>query len=262
MPGSTVSLYTVTVLVLLTWQQVSNFMPGPAMPRFIVLTFTFVVLGWQYVCKWICATSPTVSLLTVLIPTLVLLALTGSEWFNHLSSVLSHYPHFYWFCWLDGRKWVNPDQVQLCPFSLSSLSLWFYGLTGSEWFHARSSYLFFKYYSHFHSGPVTWQEVSESMPGLAMSILTVLISPLVLLALQFVSDFMLDLAGPFSLSSFLALLFCWLDSKWVILCQVQLSLPFSLSSFPFWTHWLDRRWVILYQVQFCLFSPLIFALCS
>ena len=120
------------------------------------------------------------------------------------------------------------------------------GLIASEWFYARSSWV---PSDHFHScsGPdLAWQWVSDFMPGPATYLLIILTITLVLLAWQPVSDFMLGSAGCLWLFS-LPLWSCWLDSKWVILCQVQQVPSIWLSSLPPWFCWLNRLWVILCQ---------------
>ena len=96
------------------------------------------------------------------------------------------------------------------------------GLIGSEWFHGMHRGVCFHCF-HSHSDPVCFIASEQ-----------------------------------FHLPSFIPTLFIltfvyWLDSEWVISCQVQLGL-FSLPSFPLLFCWLDSKWVILWQIQLGLFS--------
>ena len=92
------------------------------------------------------------------------------------------------------------------------------------------------------------------MPGPAGYLLN--LPTLVLLGWQPVSDFMPDPARCLSLCS-TPLWSCWLNSMWVISCQIWLG-PFWLSSLPLWICWLVSLWVISCQVQLGTFwiSPL------
>ena len=113
------------------------------------------------------------------------------------------------------RLWENLYHIQLCPSSLSSLHSGPVDLTGSEWFHARSSCVS-SHCLYSHSGPIglTASEWFHARSSCVPSHC---------------------LYSPFW--SY------WLDREWVITCQVQLY-PFSLFSLPLWSCCLDRKWVI------------------
>ena len=132
--------------------------------------------------------------------------------------------------------------------------------------------------SHLTAFTLTWQAVCEYMPGPAMSLLT---PTLVLLALQFVSDSMADLATVLLLTVLTStlVLLAWQyvndsmpDSNvpsycpyshpapvGLIGCECQICarfrcVPSSLLSpdTPTLSYWLDRLWVISLQIQLSL----------
>ena len=283
MLGSAGCLLTVLSLILVllaSWQKVSaNFIPGPTRCLLTsAFSLTLVLLGF-IACGWFHSRSSWVPsdccphfhsdsvglqevsdfmsdlaecLLTVL--TLTLVVLTWQQVRSHFipgpaGSFWLSFSIPPWLCWLN-RKWVISCQTQLgATFWLSSLNSGHIGLTASEWFHARFSWVPSKGHPHSYSGPAgstaceciqlsafqlshSWHSGPVGLTGSewfhARSSWVPSDSP----------HSHCDPAGlsaskwfharfsqcPFWLSSFSWWLWsCWLDSLWVISCQVQLS---------------------------------------
>ena len=115
-------------LILLAWQQVSDSIADPAVSLLTALTWAILILlAWQEVSDSMIG--PAVSPLTVLIA-------LWSCWLDSMWVILwqvqlcpfSLSSLLLLSCWLDRthwKQWVNPCQILLCSFSLFSLPLWF-----------------------------------------------------------------------------------------------------------------------------------------
>ena len=151
MPGLVVSLLIIILpgmLVVLTWQDVSDSFPGAAVPLLItLLSGTLVVLTWQFVSDLL--TGPAVSLLIIFLPnTLVVLT------------------------WQDVSDSLPGPAVSLFTILLHWHSDCI-NLTACEWFTARSSCVSSHDPSTWYFVVLTWQVVSDSLPGLAVSLLMI-----------------------------------------------------------------------------------------
>ena len=135
----------------------------------------------------------------------------------------------------------------------------------SDHFHSCSGPdLAWQWVSDFMPGPATylliiltitlvllaWQPVSDFMLGSAGCLLTVFTSTLVLLAWQQVSNFMSGAFNLIVLTPTLVLLAQQIVSDFV---PVQPLGTFWLFSLPLWSCWLDSKWVISYQAQLSAF---------
>ena len=174
-------------LVLLSWQAVSNLMPGPAECLLTVLTLTLVLLAWQFVSGFMLG--PSGCLLTVLNPSLVLLAwkfvsdsMPGPA--GYIVTVLTLYGPVGLIAseWFHARSGWVPSNCFHSHFGPI-------GLTASEWFHTRSSWMPSDC-PHSCLALLTWWGVSDILSGPAGHLLTMLTPNQILLVWQAVRDFM------------------------------------------------------------------------